>query len=270
MKNKTSNISVKQIEEIGRMLFIKGDFHQQTFEKHFHERFVFGINIAGGHDFNFGRRLETVGTDKIVVIPPGEIHTGIAHQKGEWKYMAIYPDIQTLNLLMGKDYFKTLKIHYPYISQHISKVYFLNLLNSLLVNDISAARENLMMFLSTLTDDPDAKRVDCRVNSRPQIITKIREYLLDNLESQLTLDDIAEHFAADKFHIVRLFQKYEGVSPMRFYRIARIEKSLEVIRQTKNIARAAVEMGFYDQSHLTNEIRKMFGFTPQKFLVSQI
>jgi len=265
MKRSPYETTVKRIASLGEMLFVAGDFRRQTFEKHFHDQFVFGVNFAGAHDFAFGRQFETAGTGCVVAVPPGEVHTGAPHKNGDWKYAAIYPDLQTLNHLLGAAQVKRLAIKYPYVTAERAKKHFLRCIKAFYADDAAVAEEHLLLFFSAIIADAADESLFWRAKSRPYLVAKAREFLLDNLDKRLRLDDVAAAAGIDKFQLIRLFNSYEGLSPIHFHKNARVAKALELLKRNRGIAQTACSLAFYDQSHLTNEVKKMFGFTPQQF-----
>lgn len=263
MKRKRPETTVKRIAELGDMLFVAGDFQRQTFERHFHDHFVFGVNFAGAHDFTFGRSRETAGADCVVVIPPGEIHTGEPHQKGEWHYAAIYPDENTLNQLLGTAQWKRLRIAYPYVTNTRANSIFRQSLKAFYAGNFSIAEEHLLLFFSALIMNQESP---CSLaKPRPYLVNQAREYLLAHLHQKIRLDDVAAAINADKFQLIRLFNAYEKTSPIHFHKNARVARAIDYLKAGCSIAETANRLGFYDQGHLTNEVRKLFGFTPQQY-----
>jgi AraC-like DNA-binding protein len=67
--------------------------------------------------------------------------------------------------------------------------------------------------------------------------------------------------------IVARFREEVGLPPKALARVARFEraKRLAEAEERPNWARIAVESGYYDQSHLSNEFRRITGSTPETF-----
>lgn len=61
----------------------------------------------------------------------------------------------------------------------------------------------------------------------------------------------------------RAFKHAVGVSPSFALRLERLHRSLRLLsRGERRLARVAVDGGYYDQAHFTNEIRGLTGVTP--------
>ncbi|MFP3836215.1 helix-turn-helix domain-containing protein, partial [Chryseobacterium sp. SIMBA_028] len=62
-------------------------------------------------------------------------------------------------------------------------------------------------------------------------------------------------------------KKYVGLSPSALIRRRRLQDAAERARSnpTADLAAIAVELGYADHAHLTNDFRKYLGFTPSGY-----
>jgi AraC-like DNA-binding protein len=65
----------------------------------------------------------------------------------------------------------------------------------------------------------------------------------------------------------QLFSAQFGLSPRRWSRLARLHRCLRDLRAQpqRSWAEVALDGGFFDQSHLTNEFRALCGCTPAEY-----
>jgi AraC-like DNA-binding protein len=67
----------------------------------------------------------------------------------------------------------------------------------------------------------------------------------------------------------RKFKEFSGLSPKDFFNIVRFKKVLNKIEQgNTSLAQIAIDTGYYDQSHFTNEFKNFSGYTPKAFLLN--
>lgn len=105
-------------------------------------------------------------------------------------------------------------------------------------------------------------------DSRPVISTRIGRVMGlidDELEECLSVDRLAEEARLSKYHFSRVFREEVGETPWAYVRRARIRKAKDLLLQGVSPAEAAVEAGFFDQSHLTRALREVEGTTPGQF-----
>lgn len=73
-------------------------------------------------------------------------------------------------------------------------------------------------------------------------------------------------------HVLTLFERYVGMTPKHFARVAKFQQVLAAIEQKRNFAWSslAYEYGFYDQSHFINEFKYFSGINPEQYMVEKI
>ncbi|WP_203029964.1 AraC family transcriptional regulator [Frankia nepalensis] len=70
-------------------------------------------------------------------------------------------------------------------------------------------------------------------------------------------------------HLRNLFTDAVGIPPKHFARIDRLRHVLTRASQ-QSLTHLAVEAGYYDQSHMTAEFRRMMGVSPGAFITGQL
>ena len=93
-------------------------------------------------------------------------------------------------------------------------------------------------------------------------MARLDQYIVGNLDSPLTLDDLALVVGRSRFHFSRLFKASTGETPHQYVVRRRVERARELLRAGDSIAEVAATVGFASQSHLTAHIRRAFGCTP--------
>lgn len=98
-----------------------------------------------------------------------------------------------------------------------------------------------------------------------QKIGKVVIYIEENLTKELSLQKLADEIDLSKYQLIRGFRREEGTTPWKFLIEKRIEKVKELLAEGMPPGQAAVESGFYDQSHLNKVFRENTGQTPKKY-----
>ncbi|MFC8039834.1 helix-turn-helix domain-containing protein [Paenarthrobacter sp. NPDC057355] len=83
----------------------------------------------------------------------------------------------------------------------------------------------------------------------------------------LLIEDAARRLAVSPRTLQRIAKKYVGLSPSALIRRRRLQDAAERARSnpTADLAAIAVELGYADHAHLTNDFRKYLGFTPSTY-----
>jgi AraC family transcriptional regulator len=96
------------------------------------------------------------------------------------------------------------------------------------------------------------------------------EYIQDQLDTELTVSEIAQAVYMSPYHFTRLFKESTGQSPYQYVVDARVKKAKELLTTGKfTISEVAHNVGFVDQSHLTRHFKRVFGLPPKRLLSSR-
>jgi AraC-like DNA-binding protein len=96
----------------------------------------------------------------------------------------------------------------------------------------------------------------------PLAVRRARAFLHDTLAKKINLDQLAEHAALDKFHLVRAFRAEVGVPPYEYLTHLRISRARQLLQRGMLVAEAAQAVGLYDESQLHRHFRRIVGVTP--------
>ena len=83
-----------------------------------------------------------------------------------------------------------------------------------------------------------------------------------------TIDSIAAAAGVSRQHLARAFAYHVGVSPKTFARVIRFRRALR-LAGSQDWSALALELGYFDQSHLIADFREFAGETPVPFFLSR-
>ncbi len=81
------------------------------------------------------------------------------------------------------------------------------------------------------------------------------------------IDHLASNACLSRKQLERIFAEHIGASPRQFLKIVRFQSAikLKASKPDSSFTSLAYNCGFYDQSHMNNEFKKMSGLTPGEF-----
>lgn len=98
------------------------------------------------------------------------------------------------------------------------------------------------------------------------VVFKAMEYIRQNYDRKLSLDDIAQHVYLSRSYLSSLFREESGQTLFSYINQVRVEKSkLFLMDPAVSLAEAAARCGFEDQSYFTKVFRKMTGLSPKQY-----
>lgn len=101
-------------------------------------------------------------------------------------------------------------------------------------------------------------------------IARLTEFIEDNLDRTISLEELAAVVNVTRFHFSRLFKRSIGSTAISFVEQCRIRRAQSLITDTDlPLAEIALAVGFADQSHFTRRFHRHVGCTPAVFAREQ-
>jgi AraC-like DNA-binding protein len=120
-----------------------------------------------------------------------------------------------------------------------------------------------------LLDDVLAARAVEPVAPPPELGQAWR--LLRGADGRVRVADLAREVGWSRRHLGERFRAELGLAPKQAARVLRFERATRLLRRGHtDLAALAVECGFYDQAHLTNEWRALAGCTPGRWMAEEL
>jgi transcriptional regulator GlxA family with amidase domain len=119
--------------------------------------------------------------------------------------------------------------------------------------------------LDRIRNDQDRQHIplQARVGLFHENLIEAAALMEANIEEPLSLDEIASLVGVSRRQIERLFKRYVGQVPTKYYLDMRLRRSRELLLQTAmSIMEIAVACGFQSPPHFSKCYRMLFGHTP--------
>ncbi len=142
----------------------------------------------------------------------------------------------------------------------IANTEYLHHINSITtLEDLSAWLTGVLHYFINYTFDyPSIKHSD--------VVYKCIDYIRQNFDQKITLDDIAIHVSLSRSYLSKLFKDETGYSLFSYINHVRIEKSKQLLLDdSTSLVDIAGLCGFEDQSYFTKVFKKETGISPKRF-----
>jgi len=97
-------------------------------------------------------------------------------------------------------------------------------------------------------------------------IKEALEYIGENYQNKLTLDEISVRCNVSKSELCRSFKRAMHRTPFEYITDLRIRKSIELIDEGQSVTDAALSSGFFDSSYYTKMFKRYMGCTPREYI----
>lgn len=96
-------------------------------------------------------------------------------------------------------------------------------------------------------------------------IEKAIAYLVEHVNEQPSLEDIAAQLHLSPFHFQRLFYQWAGTTPKRFLQVLTLERGKQLLQQSRSVLSVAHEIGLSGSSRLHDHFVQLEAVTPGEF-----
>lgn len=113
-------------------------------------------------------------------------------------------------------------------------------------------------------NDFSIKATDCEAHTHD--INNIIHYIQTNFTNKITLEQLSELSAINKYYLIRIFKQYTGLSPIDYIIHIRIEEAEKLlIESSLPISKISDLVGFHSPSHFTKVFKAIHHMTPSQF-----
>jgi AraC-like DNA-binding protein/mannose-6-phosphate isomerase-like protein (cupin superfamily) len=269
-----TKFSLWRSEKLFNIDFGSYSLSHHHFSRHFHDHYVIELVVKGVDSFYCDGKNYTAENNQLVLINPGEVHTGNTVSDTPLQYYSLYPDKEalqqvaaSLNITLPEDFYFQRSL----LDQSLLTQKFRLLFDSL--SSASGSLQQQEVFFDCMYEllqlsgcNNDQSISNHQKDSRVQFLI---DFICSHYKEDISLQQLADLARLNPFHLVRLFKKSVGVSPYDYLLIVRAEHAKQLLRKGFKVQDAASESGFYDSSHFNRMFYKIAGTSPRAFRSSK-
>lgn len=94
------------------------------------------------------------------------------------------------------------------------------------------------------------------------IAVNTKRYIDTNFDKEIKLDLLARLRFTSKYHLIRVFKKYYGVTPRQYLISKRIEKAKEILKTGQSVSDTCYLIGFDSVNSFSNLFKAKTGISP--------
>ncbi|MBI5958055.1 MAG: AraC family transcriptional regulator [Chloroflexi bacterium] len=258
--------------EFDGLELLRATYFTHSFGRHIHEGFAVGVIERGAEKFFYRGEHFTAGSGTVVLVNPGEIHTGHAAGPAGWTYRMLYPSVALLETIateitgqrQGMPFFPSPVVYDPQASARLRTLHRLLELPATHLERQCALYAAFGLLLTRYTiynAQPKVLPADNR------LIQQAVEYLRAHITENISLDTLAQWLGYSPFHFLRLFKQQTGLPPHAYQNHLRIQQAKTLLAQAVPPVQIATLLGFVDQSHFNRRFKQVVGVAPGQYHV---
>ncbi|MFJ3230102.1 helix-turn-helix domain-containing protein [Streptomyces sp. NPDC086787] len=247
-----------------RLDLLTARFDSHVYAPHAHDEYTIGVSIGGSELIGYrGGHLRT-GPSTVVVLAPGEMHTGGPATTDGYAYRALYADPALLaeGARGGTPHFREGLLDDPELAAAIRLTHA----ELACCPDPLEAESRLPWLLTALVHRHSTATV--RPESLPGAgVTAriVRDRLADELLEPPSLAALAADLGMSRYQLLRAFRTTMGIPPYAWLAQYRVTRARTLLESGLRPAEVASLVGFADQAHLTRWFRRVLGVTPAAY-----
>lgn len=245
---------------------LQARFTRHRYELHTHPTYVIALITEGCERVRIGNQSVLAPAGSVLVVNPEEWHDGEAAADQGWAYRTFYPSVGLVSAVaeeLGRDrspLFPRAALDDPELARTMATAH-----RESLSQDATAAETTLLAALGQLVlrhGNRGCRPEQVEGSGSRRRLLLYEEIIADNLTGELHLQRFADAARVTRFQVIRDFKKVVGLTPSAFIRDRKLRRANLLIGQGANLAEAALDAGFADQSHLSRTFRAAHGITP--------
>lgn len=250
---------------------------------HSHPTVSIGLIATGQATLEVENTHTKIARGDIVMFNPEQTHACNPEPDQAWSYHMLYFDkhwwkqvVKELTSEKQNYKFQSAVITNPKLSSELEDI------NSILFEpdfELNIANFELQLiswlnqFLSEL--EPTNILSECKtlskcktirnVKERPEWISEVKNYLEENINQVVKLDQLSKMTNQPITQLIRKFKHHCGLTPYAYLQNHKINRAKELLADGEAIADIAFDLGFADQSHLHRLFKRLVACTPKSY-----
>lgn len=265
-ENRFTFMNSQGLEDVMLLNASMTDFAYST---HAHEEYSIGVTLTGRQDFYTQGAFHKSHPGQIMVFNPGDAHDGESGEDTALTYSMLYIHPEQL-----APYLEALNVHSPEQFRIQDAVFsdlavqdkILRLARLIeLKTGTSSEYESLLFELSEQLVRYQSNQPLFAESRRQQLLERAKDYLQDHYQDEVSLDDLCQVACMSKYHFLRCFKAYTGMTPHQYWLNVRIHRGQQALRSGVPVLDVVSELGFNDLSHFNRRFKPVFGMTPRQY-----
>jgi len=270
MFKRQDNAQLCQVDLLGGLNILRVHLIEFSYSPHTHEEFLIALTEGGAALPCYRGSTHQHIPGKVLVLNPGEVHSGGPAQGAIWQYRAFYVPADIL-LRISQELTDGDSSLPQFSEDVVNDTHLAALLRQAhdaieVPGSVLECESHLLEALASLICRHAANQAPVHsIGCEHQAVKRAREYLEAVPGENITLESLAREAGLSPFRLWRVFHHETGLTPHAYQTLVRVRLAKTLLGEGIPISQAAVEAGFYDQAHLTRHFKRIYGVTPGQY-----
>jgi AraC-like DNA-binding protein len=186
----------------------------------------------------------------LIKVSPGTLDRIARELGGHTSEVSYFPKLVVSDLVVSR---RLLSLHLK-LEQNISAL-----------EQESEFISTIGLLLTRQNKNYSAHQRRARTGREDRYVGLVRDYLKSHYAENVSLSQLTSLTNLSSFYLLRVFHNSAGFPPHEYQTQVRIAHARKLIRNGTSLSEAALETGFFDQSHLSRNFKRIVGVTPRQY-----
>mgnify|MGYP002575300119 CR=1 FL=1 len=279
----SKNYVIQYLEESYTMFYSYMVGYEKAKKEYFIKRkdynnFLLTLTLSGEGTVSYEKREYNMKTNDLLFIDCNKPHTFKNNGDDPWTFYYIHTNGPSLKALYqhfcsyvdgnvyhnydGKDFVEKINSILDMLSKNNCKVVGTNLYVNVITDDQKEFISSIIYSLSRSIE----RHIEKLKPTYPNSIKIVIEYIKNNFDKNITIDELSKLVNMSKYYFIRLFYKYIGTTPINYLNEIRFDMAQTYLESTDySVKKIAYEVGFNSFQPLNNLFKMKLGLTPSQY-----
>ncbi|MBY4678099.1 AraC family transcriptional regulator [Marinobacterium arenosum] len=241
-----------------------------SFDPHVHLDYHVGIVSYGVQLYSNRNRRYALAPNSLALVNPDEVHEGFARDERGYQVHVLRLEPELVSELHaalaerhGELWFSQPLVEDPLLYRRLLQLH--GQARQAELQPLAWQAEYLDCMEQLFARYAALRPLQINDGLSPAQLARLRDYLMADLAGKHRLEELAALFGLSSYQFLRRFRASVGMTPHAYLLSLRIDYGRRLLRRGERVCDAAMQAGFYDQSHFVRAFRKANGVAPSNY-----
>jgi len=250
---------IRRFDFLDQLEIFEASDYQPSFPLHSHDTVCLTLLLRGTECTQVHQQELMTPFKSISLTYPDEIHANPNKNKGSYSFLTYYISPDVLAHFHGNEkyYFNNRIIQDDYLSDLLFQF----------AQAPEASESTFKVVLDYFIQHHFTNRPNHTIGEKLTELdySEVVDFIDQKFAERLSIEQLAKMKNLSRFSFIRQFKKAKGITPSQYITLKRIQAAKQLLRKGLPIVDAVYNTGFYDQSHMSRNFKKLTGMTPRSY-----
>lgn len=242
---------------------LEARFRGAAYSPHRHDSYAIGITLSGVQAFNYRGEARHCMPGQCHILHPDEIHDGGAGTEEGFAYRICYVDPCLVQEALGGRPLPF--VPNPVVDLADQQKLALAAAWEMGTEIDDIGRIEITVAITDLLRDLSPDITNSSPSLRLSGLLRVRSLIAERPGKPHGIGELERAADLDRWSLARQFRAAFGTSPSRFRTMRQLDHVRRLVKFGTNLADAALQAGFADQSHMSRQFKRAYGLTPARW-----